>query len=124
MDQKYTSYTQGQKQRNNTNASIPTNNNYTISNQNIDYDKYDKLTTEKALRNKLDSAFSDLDSLRQSLKEIKSKATITQDRQRFINISPSPPASPANKNRNIRNNIRSKSRHRGKKISLYDLIYQ
>ena len=107
MEHKFTSYTSGQKQR------LNSNNSYMRTSNN----EYEKLTTEKNLRNKLDNAFSDLDSLRKSLKEIKSKATVTQDKQRLLNISPSSiHNSRANNYDDTRNKTRSKTKRKSKKI--------
>lgn len=108
MEHKFTSYTSGQKQR------LTSNNNYTRTTHN----DLDRLTTEKNLRNKLDNAFSDLDSLRKSLKDIKGKATITQEKQNILNFSPIH-NSRANNYDSTKKNIRSKSKKNSKKILNY-----
>jgi hypothetical protein len=108
MEQNYSRYTSAQKQRINTKTNFPSNN------------EFEKSTTENNIRNKLDNAFNDLDSLRKSLNQIKVKANLTKDKQRLLNLSPSSlNNSRTNNYEDIRTIIKSKqnSKSRSKSIN-------
>lgn len=86
MEHKFSNYITGQKQR------LLTNNTYNPYNRTTHTD-FDNITTDKNLRTKLDIAFNDLDSLRKSLRDIKTTTSVTNNnnlsRSKLLNFSPS-----------------------------------